>query len=171
MGERETIPVPRNRVFVLEDGTFVVQWEENRVQDLLLGKYRPYSDEISGSPISDYELTQLKNKGIVDRYDEDLIHLCATPNIIGQFSPRAYYLNTALAKTEKAVIENRLAECDLLTRFSVRTQDRFVIIRGPNGMAFPGFEEAERARELLVQQDAALFGETVVAFVEIISAT
>jgi hypothetical protein len=30
--ENDAISIPRHRVFVLNDGTFVVQWEENLVQ-------------------------------------------------------------------------------------------------------------------------------------------
>lgn len=165
--ERETIPVPRRRVFVLKDGAFVVQWEENRVQDLLSGKYRPFTVETAGNPISDYELSQLKNAGVVDRYDGDLIHLCPTPDIIAHTPSRSYYLNTALPKIRKEEVEIKLREFQLQDKFSVRTQEKFVIIRGPNGMAFLGFDDAEKARELLMSYAPEMFQETAVAFVEI----
>jgi hypothetical protein len=167
--ERETIPVPRRRVFVLKDGAFVVQWEENRVQDLLTGKYRPFAADTAGNPISDYELSQLKNAGVVDRYDVELIHLCPTPDIIAHTPARSYYLNTALPKARKDDVEACLQEFQLADKFSVRTQEKFVIIRGPNGMAFTGFDDAEKARELLLSYAPQMFDETVVAFVEIIA--
>lgn len=167
--ERETIPVPRRRVFVLKDGAFVVQWEENRVQDLLSGKYRSFSAETAGNPISDYELSQLKNVGVVDRYDMELIHLCPTPDIIAHTPARSYYLNTGLPKTHKDAVEKCLLKFQFEGKFSVRTQEKFVIIRGPNGMAFAGFDEAEKARELLISFAPETFQDTVVAFVEIIA--
>jgi hypothetical protein len=171
MAEQETIPVPRNRVFVLVDGTFVVQWEENRVQDLLSGRYRPFSEETLGNPISDYELGQLKNRGIVAHFDHELIHLSPNPNLLALPTTRAYYLNTALPKTDKGRVENRLQTLDLLTRFSVRATEKFVVIRGPNGVAFNGFEETEKARELLIASAPDVFADTIVAFVEKISAS
>src|SRR5687767_813752 len=119
-GEQNTIPVPRNRVLVLEDGAFVVQWELTRVQDLLTGKYRAFADNETGESITDYELNQLKNKGVIARYDTDLIHLCPTPDILFQSSTRSYYLNTALPKIQKNEVEQQLQAADLLTRLSVR---------------------------------------------------
>jgi hypothetical protein len=170
-GEQNTIPVPRSRVLVLEDGAFVVQWELNRVQDLLTGKYRAFGEEEFGEAISDYELNQLKNKGVISRYDAELIHLCPTPDIFFHSSTRSYYLNTALPRTQKTEVENQLQAVDLLARLSVRVQEKFVIIRGHNGMPFPGFDEAEKARELLMSRVPEFFKSTVVAFVEVIPAT
>lgn len=170
-GEPNTIPVPRSRVFVLNDGAFVVQWELNRVQDLLTGKYRVFGDEEAGNPISDYELSQLKNKGVITRYSHELVYLCPTPDIIVQSSSRSYYLNTALSKSHRNEVEQQLQAIELLSRFSVRVQEKFVIIRGPNGMPFPAFDDAEKARELLVSRAPDFFKNTVVAFVEIIVAT
>jgi hypothetical protein len=170
-GEQNTIPVPRSRVLVLDDGAFVVQWELTRVQDLLTGKYRVFADEETGEAISDYELNQLKNKGVIARYDTDLIHLCPTPDIFFHSSTRSYYLNTALPRTQKNEVESQLQAAELDSKLSVRVQERFVIIRGINGMPFPGFDEAEKARELLMARAPEFFKTTIVAFVEVIPAT
>jgi hypothetical protein len=172
-GEQDTtISVPRHRVFVLEDGAFVVQWEENRVQDLLNGKYRAFVEHSDvASPISDYELNQLRNKGVVRSFDAQLIQICPTPDIISHASSRAYYLNTALPKNRRQEVEQQLDLIEMGGRLSVRTQERFVIIRGLNGVPFPGFDDAEKARELLLSRAPDFFKNTIVAFVETIPTT
>jgi len=166
--EDETIPVPRSRVFVLADGTFVVQWEKNRVQSLLSGRYYQYSDERFGAAISNYELNQLKNSNVVYHYDDELVYLSSASSVIQQAPTRSFYLNTALNKTYRYDVETALKNTDLLQRFSVRVQESFVIIRGPAGMPFATFDDAERAREILLSQMPDLFPQMAVAFVEII---
>lgn len=165
--DQEKIPVPRNRIFVLSDGMFVVQWEENRVQDLLSGRYYPYSDTHFGNAITDYELGQLHNSGIVEDFDEELVYLSHTVNTSPHAPLRTYYLNTTLPKKQMAQVRQALDSMNMLGRFSVRVQEIFVIIRGPSGVAFNNFDDAERAREILVEQIPELLADTVVAFVEI----
>jgi hypothetical protein len=165
--EYEKIPVPRNRIFVLNDGMFVVQWEENRVQDLLTGRYYPYSESHFGNAITNYELKQLYNSGIVEDFDEELVYLSHNVNIGAHTPLRTYYLNTILPKSQMPQVRQALEDAQLLDRFSVRVQEIFVIIRGPSGMAFNNFDEADRAREALIEQVPDLLGDTVVAFVEI----
>lgn len=165
--DHEKIPVPRTRVFVLSDGMFVVQWEENRVQDLLSGRYYPYSEAQFGNAISDYELSQLQNSGIVEDFDEELVYLSPSVNTSPHAPMRTYYLNTTLPKSHMEQVHQALDRKQLLDRFSVRVQEIFVIIRGPSGVAFTSYDEAERAREVLFDQLPELLGDTVVAFVEI----
>lgn len=163
----ENVPIPRKRLFVLDDGRFVIQWEENRVQDLLSGRYTPYSDEAFGNAITDYELNQLKNSDIVADYDEHLIYLQPDINTAVTVAGRTYYLNTTLPKSQVEIVKKAISSEELAGKFSVRVQEIFVIIRGPSGMAYQNFDDAERAREVLVDYDPELLGKTVVAFVEI----
>ncbi|GAB5490032.1 MAG: hypothetical protein Phog2KO_02470 [Phototrophicaceae bacterium] len=163
----ENIPIPRKRLFVLTDGRFVIQWEENRVQDLLSGRYTSFVDEDYGNAITDYELNQLKNSGIVADYDEHLIYLQPDISTTATTSGRTYYLNTTLPKSEVEIVKNILATDALAEHFSVRVQEIFVIIRGPSGTAFQNFDDAERAREILIDHNPDILGGTVVAFVEI----
>lgn len=169
--EDETLPVPRKRVFVLDDGTFVVQWEAHRVQSLLSGRYFQYKKERFGAAISDYELNQLRNNGTISHYDDELVYLSPQPNTIHQLPTRSYYLNTRLPKSERYNVENALSDADLLEKFAVRVQEIFVIIRGESGMPFVSFDDAERAREYLVAQLPHIFEQTVVAFMEINNST
>lgn len=168
MNSQDSIPIPRDRVFVLVDGTFVVQWEDNQVQNLLNGKYRVFSQRYFGSAITDYELNQLKNAGVIDNYDADEVYLCASPDIAPRSPGRSYYLNTIRPKAELEDIRAALVAEALLDRFSVRLRDDFVVIWGKNGIAFNQFDDAEKARELLSTRMPELFKETVVAFIEIV---
>lgn len=165
VGEKESLPVPRTRVFVMDDGSFVVQWEENRVQALLSGRYIPYSEDRFGNAITDYELNQLKNTGVVVDYDDELVHLSPMTNTI--IPSRSYYLNTTLPKSRVQEVRDALEQFELQDLYSVRLQEIFVIVRARAGMAFSSFDEAEHAREALAGIAPDLFGGTVVAFVEV----
>lgn len=163
----EKIPVPRKRVFVLANGRFVIQWEENRVQDLLNGRYSPYNEAQFGTAITDYELNQLINSNVIDSYDDHLVYLAPDMSTTTTVSGRTYYLNTTLPRTQQAVVSQALQDAGLNKTFSVRVQSIFVVIRGPNGTAFHDFDSAERARETLLEHAPDIFGNTVVAFVEV----
>ncbi|MEM9952479.1 MAG: hypothetical protein AAF846_12800 [Chloroflexota bacterium] len=166
----ETVSIPRQRLFVLKDGRFVIQWEENRVQDLLSGRYIPFSQDIFGNAITDYELNQLQNSGIVAHYDDTDVHLQPDVSQAHANSGRTYYLNTTLHKSRVDDVRIALASDEQASAFSVRVQGVFVIIRGKSGMAFHNFDDAERAREIIIEQLPELLGNTVVAFVEVIAA-
>jgi hypothetical protein len=168
--EHEAIPVPRNRIFVLSDGAFVVQWEANRVQELLSGRYRNFSPGSEANSITDFELSQLKARRIVTDYNADLIYLHPTPDIVLDQPVRSFYLNTALLRTERGVVEQALSRLNLMDTISVRQQERFVILRGPNGIPFISFDEAEKIREMLINREPQVFQQTVVAFVEVLPA-
>ncbi len=166
--EQDKIPVPRKRLFVLTDGRFVIQWEENRVQDLLSGRYSPFSDDDFGNAITDYELNQLQNSGVVADYDDHLIYLQPDLSTTASNTPgRTYYLNTTIHKSRVDEVRAAIASDELAKQYSVRVQEIFVIIRGASGMAYQNFDDAERAREYLLEHYPELLGKTVVAFVEI----
>lgn len=165
--EEERIPIPRKRMFVLKDGRFVIQWEQNRVQDLLSGRYSPYSDDDFGNAITDYELNQLVNSGLVENYDDHLIYLQPDISTGHTASGRTYYLNTTLHKSRVEEVHDVIKTNDLADKFSVRVQEIFVILRGPSGMAYRNFDDAERAREYIIETNPDILGKTVVAFVEI----
>jgi hypothetical protein len=165
--DQETIPVPRNRIFVLSDGTFVVQWEVNRVQALVNGRYYPYDPDLYGNAITDWELNQLQNSGVVDSYDDELVYLSPLPTIAAQIPTRSFYLNTTLHKSKMDEVQAVLSSENLADKFSVRVQGIFTIVRGQNGRAFVTFDEAERAREILLEHGQELLADTVVAFVEV----
>ncbi len=163
--DQDVIPVPRSRVFVLEDGAFVVQWEPNRVQQLVDGRYLTYSDSQFGSAITDYELNQLRNTRLIADYDDEHVYISPFSNAQA-YSGRTYYLNTTLPKERYQEVLAAVRDAGLLDSYSVRMQEIFVIVRGAAGVAFQTFDEAEKAREQLAARLPDLLGNMVVAFIE-----
>lgn len=166
MTDNTSIPIPRNRVFVLSDGTFVVQWEQNSVQILLTGRYRQYNGSDFGNPITNWELGQLKQAGIVTAFDDDFVHLNQQSETNQATKKRAYYLNTTLPKEKNTEVQKILQTHNLHHRFSVRIYENYTIIRAEQGRTFHNFDSAESARETLLANAPEIFADTVVAFVE-----
>jgi hypothetical protein len=174
VNEQAMNAVPRQRVFVLLDGAFVVRWQETRVQELLTGQYRGYEKRDFGAPITDYELNQLRTAGIVEAYNETQVWLCPLPRhyeiqymtLWEQRRTRSYYLNTTRHRDERAMIEAALKAVGLDHAFLPRIRDDFVILWRHKGLSFRKFDDAEKAREMLLLRDPETFGDTVVAFIE-----
>lgn len=168
MSIQESISIPRSRIFVLADGTFVVQWEENRVQELLNGRYRNFDETQFGNAITDFELNQLVRANIVEHYDEELVSLSSMSNIMPETPSRVYYLNTILGRESLKAVQAALQELALADELTARLRHDFVVIWKKDGAAFYRFDEAEHNREQLISKSPKLFGDTVVSFVEIL---
>lgn len=166
--------VPRSRLFVLLDGTFVVRWTENDIQELQTGQYRVYDGDDYGAPITDYELNQLKNAGIVEKYDKDVVWLRIMPEHSQSAHManweharvRSYYLNTTLPGALVSDVEKLLEDLGLSVMFQPRVRDDFVVLWATKGTAFAKFDDAEKARHLLTSKSPEAFMNTVIAFVE-----
>ncbi len=166
----------RHQVFVLGDGSFVVQWTEAKVQDLLTGEIRGYHFHEFGHPITDYELERLKASGAVESYNRSYVWLFAQPEK-GRFEEartqehtlhrvRTYYLNTTLLEGQRDVIERFLTAHGLTENFSVRAQDGLLAIFGKDGAPFQQIKDAEAAHRRLLSKDQRLFEAAAVAFIE-----
>ena len=169
-------PVARHTVFILADGTFVVQWDENRVQELLSGHYREYEDRDFGHSITDYELTQLQSAGRVEHYNQRLVWLYALPER-GRFQTeeyrdsfnnrvRSYYLNTTLSESRLAEVQTALSEQKLDGEFLARVRGDLVAVFGKNGAPFRQLKDAERAQKQLAARASTVFQHTAIAFIE-----
>lgn len=164
--------IARNRIFILIDGTFVVKWSENRVQELLTGQYRNFERRDFGAHITDFELNQLKQAGIVDDYDKEHVTLSSSIERSRYYQQteqertRSYYLHTTLDGSILSRIQDQLFQIDLANEFLARVRDNFVVIFGADGRSFASFDEAEEARCLLIAEATEMFEETVVAFIE-----
>ncbi|MBC8171381.1 MAG: hypothetical protein H7X77_06900 [Anaerolineae bacterium] len=165
--------VPRSRIFVLLDGAFVVKWNENRVQSLLTGLYRNYERRDFGAPITDFELNQLKQAGIVENFDKEYVWLSPSPERSRYYQMnaqqrriRSYYLNTTLAGAQMSEVESSLMRLGVDDELDVRVRDDFVVIWGAHGRGFSNFDTAEEARTFLISQQPELFTSTVIAFIE-----
>ncbi len=165
---QESIPVPRNRIFVLSEGLFVVQWEENRVQDLLHGRYLSYQDNLFGNAITDYELSQLQQSGIVSAFDQELVYLEPSPNLVSSAVQRAFYLNTTLNSDYLDEVADTIQKIAADDYFTIRIRHDFVVIWRKNGSAFADFDDAERHREQLLLKAPELFRNLSVSFTEVI---
>ncbi len=168
-------PVPRHTVFILADGSFVVHWDTNRVQDLLSGYYRKYDDKDFGHTITDYELNQLKAAGLVEHYNNQFVWLFALPEqgrfplereYQGPSRVRSYYLNTTLPEPRLADVEAVLRSQNLDNDFLARVRGSLIAILGKNGAPFRQLKDAERAQKLLVNRAPDLFQNAAIAFVE-----
>ncbi|PJF40531.1 MAG: response regulator [Chloroflexi bacterium] len=170
--------VPRHFVFVLADGTFVVQWDDNRVQELLTGRYRTFNDEDDfGHAITDYELDQLKNAGRVEHYNRQYVWLYALPEkrrYAKQMRTqertrnrvRSYYLNTTLPSSQLSNIEALLEDLELSNEFLARNRNNLIAILGKDGTPFASLQDAEAAQVRLSQKAPNVFNNIAVAFIE-----
>lgn len=174
LAEDEPTSIPRSRVFILLDGTFVVRWSENQVQELETGHYRIYEKREFGAPITDYELNQLKMAGIVHYYDREIVELNPQPERIEQAHlpeweqsrVRSYYLNTTLPGTLLQDVVDLLDDMELTEAYQARIRDDFVVLWGSKGISFHKFDDVEKARFHLAAAAPEAFGNTVVAFIE-----
>jgi CheY-like chemotaxis protein len=170
--------VPRHFVFIMADGTFVVQWDENRVQDILSGQYRNLRDEGFGHSISDYELDQLKSAGRVEFYNRGWVWLYALPEpnrfqvelktqerVAGRV--RAFYLNTTLPNSQLDNVRSLLGNLGLGEDFSALGRAGLVAIAGRDGNPFLHFKEAEQVQRKLAAKAPDMFRDSAIAFVEL----
>lgn len=169
--------IARHQVFSLADGTFVVQWDEKRVQELFSGRYRDYDHRRDyGHAVTDYELKQLKAAGRVEHHNKNYVWLYALPET-GRFGVlkvmgrgdrvHAYYLSTTLPKSQLQNVQTTLRTLALTDDFQARTRSSVVVILGKNGKPFANVEEAESAQATLSAQAPEVFGDLTVAFIEI----
>lgn len=163
--------IARSRIFVLLDGAFVVKWSDNRVQELLTGQYRSFERRDFGAFITDFELNQLKQAGIVEAFDKEFVWLTISNahyqrQQMAQERVRSYYLHTTLSGSHHVEVTQTLNDLGLTDELHTRVRDDFVVILGMHGRSFSTFDEAEQMRLHLLDQKPAIFEETVVAFIE-----
>lgn len=169
--------VPRQYVFIMADGAFVVQWDETRVQDLLTGRYRQFDRDSFGHAITDYELNQLKAAGRVEHYNRHYVWLYALPEgkrfdvelkTLQRMRNRVrtYYLNTTLPKSQLESVRVLLRTLGLGDELSAFERGDLVAIMGKNGAPFRHFTEVEGAQRRLVSRAPEMFKDAAVAFSE-----
>jgi CheY-like chemotaxis protein len=168
--------VPRHLVFVLEDGSFVVQWGHAQVQDMLTGRYRPFDYNEFGHTITDYELSQLKLAGTIEHFNRNYVWLFAMPepkrfgNLRTQERTksriRTFYLNTTLPRSQLDALRNLLLFINLADRFEPVEREGLVAILAKNGAPFPDLKDAENAQRQLIAKAPDIFNDSAVAFIE-----
>lgn len=169
--------ISRHQVFSLADGTFVVQWDDKRVQDLLSGRYRDYDHRRDyGHAVTDYELKQLKAAGRVEHFNKNFVWMYALPEsgrygmlkVMGRGERiHAFYLSTALPKSQLQNVQATLRTMGVDEDFQARSRSSIVVILGKNGKPFGDVEEAEGAQSQLMERAPEIFSDLTVAFIEL----
>jgi len=167
--------VSRVRVFVLADGTSVVQWDEKRVQELLSGQYRHYQHQHDfGHAITDYELNILKSNGRVEHYTHKYVWLFPLPEawrysrrvLESLGKTRGYYLTSGCHKNDMSTVRQAVETLGLHTLVKPIVRGGMIVFHGPQGQLFGDIQDAETAQTRLMEISKDLFGEISVAFVE-----
>ena len=71
-------PVNRDWVYVLQNGTVVIEWSEGTLQDVQTGDF--LTEGAYGHPIQDVELDRLRQLGRVEKFDNRTVYLRALPD-------------------------------------------------------------------------------------------
>ncbi|MBE2267683.1 MAG: response regulator [Anaerolinea sp.] len=168
--------IPRYQVFVLDDGEFVVQWNETSVQNLMTGQYRPYTFHDFGHLIHDFELERLKTAGVIEHYNRTYVWIYALPenNRFGGLRTqehssgrvRLYYLNTTLPASRFDEVLDRFQTLNLMDQYWATEHDGVVAIFGKDEKPFVQLKDAESVQRQLSAVAPDLFGATAVAFIE-----
>lgn len=170
-------PLARYQVFTLADGSYVVQWDDKRVQELLTGNYRDFDARKDfGHALTDYELKQLKAAGRVEHYNRDYVWLFSLPEAtrfgirreMGRGDRiRAYYLSTTLPKSQLENITTILQQIGIGSQISLVVRQNILVVMGQNGVHFPTMTEAEAVLTVLEEQAGDLFSGLTIAYDEI----
>ena len=75
------IAIGRQWVFVLSDGTVVMDWGNGLAVDLAKGEFMAYDEGLVSHPVRDDELETLKRMGRVAEYDHKLIYVTTMPEL------------------------------------------------------------------------------------------
>ncbi len=73
------IAIGRQWVFVLSDGSVVMDWGNGWAVDLAKGEYVPYNETLYSHPVLDDELETLKRMGRVAEYDHQQVFVTTMP--------------------------------------------------------------------------------------------
>jgi CheY-like chemotaxis protein len=169
-------PIARHLIFTLQDGSFVVQWDHDRVQDMYNGKVIPFEDKNYGHAITDAELDQLRDAGRVAHYDRSYIWLHALPEgaRFSQYQVRQetsgrvryFYLNTTLPQQYLDMVHRRLQELSLENRYTAHEEGGLVAIMNQDGHPFTRLADVENAQNMLRRAAPQLLQDAAVAFIE-----
>lgn len=154
-----------------------MQWSERQVQEILSGNYRPYSDSQFGRPVSDVELAQLQENGIVEFFNRTYVWLYALPEA-RRFVPaprtqeraldriRGYYLNTTLPVRALDSVQAALTEAGLAHRYRAIVRAELVAVVSSD-VPLLQLKYAEQVLQQLQASAPDLFRQSVIAFVDL----
>ena len=73
------IPIDRQWVLILKDGSVVIDWGINMVQDIVSGDFIKCTEHEISHKISDQELQWLAHIGQVEKFDAKLVYFLSLP--------------------------------------------------------------------------------------------
>lgn len=73
------MPINRQWVYILRNGTPIFDWGDGLAQDLMSGDFLGFKNEDISHPIQDSELEILQRAGRVERFDADQVYVFSMP--------------------------------------------------------------------------------------------
>lgn len=73
------VPISRQWVYILKNGTMVFDWGDGLAQDLLSGDFLQFDRGDISHTIQDDELELLKRAARVERYDQERVYVYFMP--------------------------------------------------------------------------------------------
>jgi CheY-like chemotaxis protein len=166
-------PIPRHYLFTLQDGTVVVQWVAQKVQEIMTGVFRPYTGAEYGQAITNGQLDWLIEQKYVSHYTSRYVWLLpivssgAPPSQRGSHRVRAYYIMTTLPAGRFAEVERLLAGIPNLPETAARLHDEKVAVYGNESRLFRTLQDAEQVLLALQQAVPGVFDDALVAVFEV----
>lgn len=142
-------PIPRHYLFVLRDGTVVVQWVAHKVQEITTGVFRPYTGVDYGHAVTNEELDWLVAHQHVSHYTPRYVWLLPIARSEGTAAGgtahrvRAFYIMTVLTAGRFAEVEQVLAGLPGLPETQVRVHDEKVAVYSVASKPFRTLQDAE----------------------------
>jgi hypothetical protein len=75
------IPINRQWIYILKNGSPVVEWGEGLAQDMLSGEFLHPAEGDYSHAIRDDELEMLKRAGRVESYDAQQVYIYSLPEL------------------------------------------------------------------------------------------
>jgi hypothetical protein len=73
------MPIDRQWILILKDGTVVIDWGNSMVQDIVNGDFMKCTEKEISHRISDQELQWLAHSGRVERFDTKVVYFFSLP--------------------------------------------------------------------------------------------
>lgn len=73
------VPVPRTMLLSLKSGDVVVDWGNNRIQDIITGDFITLENDDYGQSVNDGELEIMKKNGQIIKYDSRMVYILPLP--------------------------------------------------------------------------------------------
>jgi hypothetical protein len=74
-------PVARHWLLILRDGAAIVDWGDQRYQDVATGNFLELDDTQVSHAANNQDLDQLRHAGMISGYDEQNVYLLGLPEL------------------------------------------------------------------------------------------